>query len=562
MNFNEKLCVTAIFLLGLALRAWNLNSVFLEPDAAMWAIIPIKLYSHPFFTLASPLELNPLAQLAAWHYGYLYPSFLFIWVTMLSLAGLPVNEITLVLPCLFIGSASIIVIYLLTKKLFNRHTAILAASLTAILPLHVGLSRTMITTRMPADFLLLLTIFLFIRHLKSGERKTGWPASISMGLYCVSNPMFLWVFPILFYLSFSYSTSGEGGILQRLKKALPPFFRKEVIIPPFLLLLPPISVFLYGISVDKFGGQIGYMLAKKKVLGIYLESVAGHFVYNIGLALSLLIPFCVVYGSIRILQRKKEEGLLIFWAVVCTFPFIFLVPDKVTGIRAYLLDGTIPLVILVSLSIVRFIHFLKNTYGRFYSTAGIFFLGILIFSTFTSTLHSIFGFQLDGTIIITPYKLQTEEITFGSVRKDNGVKAAGYYVRENVPQEAKVFIDMSPHHGPLYFGRVVYAVLDADTQKILSYLEKNKNKLDVIVINNFHEQDVQKIIGKKFFKIVDIRNANEAVMSIFSKKEEPLKILQVEDVNELFNEKYNEADKLIPQWVNYRELAHPVISFK
>ncbi|MEI6218338.1 MAG: glycosyltransferase family 39 protein, partial [bacterium] len=230
------LAVAAFALVGLVLRLWQHNAVFPEADEAIWAGLPLKLHTHPFF-LPGGLRDNPLAQLAAWQYGYLYPCVLLLWVKFLSLAGLCVNEVVMILPCIAIGTASIALAYYVAREFFGYRAGLLCAAFTAVLPLHVGLSRTMITTRIPASFLQMLTILLFVRLMKGGSKKSAWLAGFALAAYCVSNPMFPGTLAVLLLIAFLYAGDNSGTLPERIRETFRRVFRKELVLPPLLALL-------------------------------------------------------------------------------------------------------------------------------------------------------------------------------------------------------------------------------------------------------------------------------------------------------------------------------------
>jgi len=581
--------------LGITLRVYQLGQIFIHPDEVLWAYFPLKLHTHSIWT--PQLLENPLAQLVRWHYGYFYVTLLYLYTGLLSFLGIPINEFTLVLPCAIFGSLSILLIYLLGKELHSAKMGLLSAFFIAILPLHVGLSRTMEVNRVPASFLLLLVLYLFIGYFKSDGKKYRLPAAIALSIYVVSHLEFPGIFPLLFYTGLVYAGSGKrerekgrreepalhspypdppapspsrapyylllADMKGRVAKTFSLLLKKEIILFPVLTLLPSVMVLIYGVYAGKLGGHLGYMLSKPKQTGFYLHGVIFHSVTNVGWPLILMFLPALFYGMaglIRFLRweaggqqpassLKPPVSILLVWACIYLAPYIFFIPDEVTGTREYLLHGTIPLVMLTA-------GLITEVLGRIPRWAGFVVLVGLALPTLSATLYHVFNLQPDGRRVLPKYAtlhLGKNNHIFGGTRQDNGIKAAGYFTREQVGPSLKVFTDMTPLHGAYYLGRRVFAVYDAGLEEIMAYFRQVEDKVDVVLVNDYHLAAFETYFksdqnSKTFYRNVEFRTGNDPVMHLFSTQDKPLLVLKSEELNPLFDKQYGKVRSLVTEW--------------
>lgn len=549
-SLSRLLPVASLLLVAAVLRTWDLNRVFLDPDEAIWMIVPLKLFRGPLLR-PGPLEQLPLAQLAAWPYGYLYPLILTAWVGVLHGTGLGVTERLMLLPCAAMGVGSVFLVYRLVREEAGRDRALLACGLAAVLPLHVGLSRSMIATRIPASFFLLLFLLCFLRYLRRRGTRDALFSGLALAGYSTVTPMFPAVAPVMAGAAFLY-TDAAGGAARRTGRAVRALLRREIVLPPLLALAPPLAVLVYGIGIGNLGGQLGYILAKPKTPGLYLAALAGYFTDNAGTALAWLAPPALVYGIV-VARRSRWHALLVLWSVVYLAPFAFFLRENILP-REYLLDGTLPVVILSAGMVADLIGVARRRSGVAATAWAAITVPALVVATFVATLQSVFGLQPDGTVVKQPFRY-VQLGDFGMQRRDNGVKAAGYYVRRTVPPETGVFTDMTPFHGPLYFGREVYAVSDGNEESMLDYLAKIRDRIGAAVVNRIGERRVRDVLGPAFHRVAVIRRGGEPVMAVYATGKTPPVELHVEEANRRYEREFRRARQILPPGLDYPELT-------
>jgi hypothetical protein len=145
--------------------------------------------------------------------------------------------------------------------------------------------------------------------------------------------------------------------------------------------------------------------------------------------------------------------------------------------------------------------------------------------------------------------LNVNQKGYGTVFPDSGAKAAGYWIRENTPEDFAVFSDatggggIEPYIGQYYFNRKILGINDATPEESLDLLDKNKGEIDILVISPKNDVAIKDIIKEaKFYKVLEIWDNDQQVLFVYSKIESPLKIAQLREYNNLFGNNYKNIE--------------------
>lgn len=161
-------------------------------------------------------DLFPVAPRA---YGdYRAPLYTYLTVPSVFLFGL--NEFAVRFPNVLVGTIAILVLYLLSKELFKNFKnseaiSLLAASILAISPWHVGMSRGSFETNLPSLLIPLASLF-FLKGLDKKKYMLASMICFGFSLFSYYSARLLLPFVLLaFYLLF---VRPKFGVLQAVKK--------------------------------------------------------------------------------------------------------------------------------------------------------------------------------------------------------------------------------------------------------------------------------------------------------------------------------------------------------
>lgn len=273
------------------------------------------------------------------------------------------------------GLASVWMIYLLTKELFNKRAALYAALVATISPLAIQYSQE---ARMYAMlvFLILTASLFFVKGLKTKEYKyfTYW--GIFTGLSMLTHYMGI-IFSFLYYPAFiiwNFYENKESKknikeqILGYLKNALP---SKQLVVGysgGFIVFLPWLKMFLHHISIKgnnlswvvpaKFGdfAEMIQMFLFGTPLGEWSSGMPNpNELKGIGhISVQVVIVMLLAIG-INYLGRKKSKSQVAF-ILNFSLGFIFLIyllsatmTDQQYYVARYLLPGAYFLFIFIGL---------------------------------------------------------------------------------------------------------------------------------------------------------------------------------------------------------------------
>jgi 4-amino-4-deoxy-L-arabinose transferase-like glycosyltransferase len=184
----KKAVLVIIILIGLIFRFYKLGEV---PPSLYWDEVALGYNAYSIAETLRDEEGIFLPYQYVRSFGdFKPPVYIYLAAPIIKIAGL--NEWTTRFPSAFLGSLSILLTYLVTRKLFNRikesdrenneWIAISTAFLLAISPWHTQLSRVAYEANV-ALFFVLFGVLTFLTGLESKNKKILW--------YCLSSVSFV-----------------------------------------------------------------------------------------------------------------------------------------------------------------------------------------------------------------------------------------------------------------------------------------------------------------------------------------------------------------------------------
>lgn len=215
----------------------------------------------------------------------------------------------------FFGVLTLIPVYLLSKRVFNKRTALIAVFFLAISPYHVFLSRIG-TPETSSGFFLMMSFYLYLRSIDKDSYKdllvSGLFAGVSFCLcyrWVVMLP-FIWIYEVLRF-------DGSVNIKDKVKRFLVLSFAFCVVpcfcdMPYWPLRLSGFSVSFDHIDKGVFGyfDQLYYYLLAQSSAGSYSfhSLYLKLFFFLNGVAIT---SFCVI-GSVLIVLSGKMRKWFVF----------------------------------------------------------------------------------------------------------------------------------------------------------------------------------------------------------------------------------------------------------
>lgn len=521
-----------ILAFALLIRVYNSTSVvYSNPDEALLAYFAVNLAK------LSPLEpdiaQNALARMMSWDYGWPLLVVQFAWIRVIDAVNIPINEATIVLPQVLAGTAVCLLTFLVGRAIKDERAGLLAAAFMAVAPLPVMNSRSVGRVLSPASALFLLAVLMLIRymHRPQSSRRRMW-AGVSVGLYLCSDLQFP-VAAVALLLLMALWPKPEG--YDTPKKTAQMFLRPRFLIPPIVLFVPYVAAYLYACSLG-YPDQtyLGSILVEHSYdWGFHVVPWLRDLSRNIGSVLavvSLLSVAALVYH-----RRNRRYSWLICWIALTAAPFVFAVTGRVTIASGYHVHLIVGLAIAAGIGV----SMLKNPWAV--STAAV----IIVATTFPVTARGVFGF---GVFRETRAARNTP---YGGVPPDNGLKAAGYWVRRNVPKDATVHVIHDPAVAYWYMGREASELGYTTWPEYRQYLHRHGGELDVVVVPESQASWEKLDLPERGFEgLVSIVDDGQVVCRIATRW--PVEeTLVLERANALYNQTYNSVDTILPEMGPY-----------
>ncbi len=346
-------------------------------------------------------------------YGYKFPLFfksfgdykmpVYIYSTSLSMSVFGKNEFAVRFPSAFFGVLTVLLVYLLVKKVLSienefssiksERLALLSAFLIGISSWHIHFSRGGFETNQ-AMFLFLLALYLALSYLKNKKFANVFVSAILFAFsvytyhsYRIISPLFFgafsvicfykyklerkWiissvvVFAILFLPILLFSFSGQGSarfsatsVFSELGELT---IAQKIIEYPFAILKNYLSYFSFYYLFDTGDG------------------IGRHQIPEFGLLFKWQLPFLLIgLYSILKLKRNLFKKIIIFILLISPLPASLAVPSP-HSLRSLLM--VFPLIILVSMGLVYF-------FDNFKRLRLFLFFGVVVLAAFEFIFYS------------------------------------------------------------------------------------------------------------------------------------------------------------------------------
>lgn len=230
------------------------------------------------------------------------------------------SEIAVRLPSVILGVATVGLIYLLGKELFNKKTGLVAAVLLAIAPLHIYYSQEARMYALSAFSVTLSFYFLHRMILQKNRATFGW--IVSLLLVLSSDYVAYFVIPAqLFYLI----------LLRKL--------RKEAVLSLVvvgLLFLPWLIIFTA--QFNEGVSMAAILPGWKQVVGSSFKDL-------------LLLPVKVIFGRISLVSKSFYLLISVLTGAIFGITFFFGLKKRSDAVRLLICWILIPLLLVVVVSL-------------------------------------------------------------------------------------------------------------------------------------------------------------------------------------------------------------------
>jgi hypothetical protein len=528
-----------IIILATVVRTYGLRSlVFYNTDEAHFSYFVTRVAG------LSPLAHNPadnaIATLLSWDYGWPLYTFDYFYLHTLEALRIPIYEATLSLTNGIFGILGTLLIYLLGTRFggsFGRRRPIhidghfiglTAAALFATMPVLVSFSRSMGGSESGSGTLFLLAALQMVRYYEQPERRgRAWLAGLCLGLYLCADVQVAIGGTILFLFTFLWPRpAGYEGFSGWRRLVI----RWATLLPPLLLLAPYVPVYLYAIKLG-YPEQtyLGTMLAEHKPdLGFHLSE----FLHDLGLNVGFLPLFLLPLAAVT-LRRRADDGRLrwlLCWVGLAALPFIVAVTQQVTEVTGYHEHVAAGLALLLAVALAALpvpsarvaLATLAVAGALFYTSAGL--------------------LRFEPLVSYWP----DQKIPYGGLPPNNGMKTAGYWVRQNVSPADKVFSAHDPAISRWYLGRqALIGGYGSGMERAPSFL-RVKDSVNVAVIPDQQDQYPPSLFAENGFpgRII-IRSGGREIANIYTRR--PIRqTLDTEQTDPLFTRAYHTAKVLVP----------------
>jgi 4-amino-4-deoxy-L-arabinose transferase-like glycosyltransferase len=296
------------------------------------------------------------------------------------------DELLMRIPFALAGIFSVVIFYILVRKLFNARTALVASTLFSLSGFHIAFSRTVQYQSFVVLFGL-LAIYLYIYSLESGRRKFTVMSSISMAVsfYFHYDAVFF-LLPIM-YLFYHFRSEGMTALKQFL----------QYFVAPLGLIL---SVFYVPYFFGGYFTDNTYLYLSRRFAGTNLLPNNSLYTYKIYNPCYLFyIPLLSVFPFLLARLNFRKE-LLLLWFFLPFFLFQLVVMNPGTHIHNYF----IPLFIMTGFLFDRLLNIIKRDIWKYVAVASAVLVFLYMFIVQTSTYVPYFnkGYPwIDSTVAFT-----------------------------------------------------------------------------------------------------------------------------------------------------------------
>ncbi|MCZ6682141.1 MAG: hypothetical protein O7B26_03090 [Planctomycetota bacterium] len=499
---------------GLALRAYRTDVPFHSGD---FATLPYMVS-----------QFSGFEWIISHSYGPLLPALVSFFVRAAILVGFVVNETLWRMPLIVAGAMHIPLTYILMRRFGAMPwTAIMAAGVAAGLPSLTNDARYPWGYESLGVVLGTLALWAWLRYLDHPTRLGAWLAGTALASYLLSH-ILVFAVPIVFVAAVVMRRGRREGLRC--------IMRRPVLVPAGG------AVLITAIAYWRFnGGIIGRMVRHAGSGTLDISASSWHdfaliWFEHLGPPWAAFCAAAVLIGTI-LAARGDVRGLPALWAVVYAAPLaLFLNMANIGRPDTYLIQGTFAASLAGCMLLQIIWERAKNSGPLLRRSVRI----ATVSAGATATAALSIGSYCN---IFTEYRWPswTGTVEYGRVRPDPGHKAAGWYVRTHVPDDAVVFaahdtMGMEYPCATYYTGRHVAAS------------EDTPHALQQRIINEIHEMIDVAIIPPEFLSLfrdehgysapVRILRNDEIVLYVVVRPGFSLRAMDVdtERANRLFDE--------------------------
>lgn len=432
-------------LAGMLLRLVANDGPFPSSDHAELAAIVTFFYPRS-------LSLGRSWEILTSVHGTLPPLVSLISTTVIGLAGISITEWWWNLPFALLGVVSILVAARFAEWLAGWRAGMITALLVAVLPIHAVLSRASGLAHITLMGLCqLVAIWCFMRYYEQPTPARARAAGLSLSVALLVELFF----PVLLALLFAIgvlSVQGETGIWKRLARTRQLFSAPAVLLAPLLIIVATGLIMIANTAgLVPQGGTFSRLFAgSDRQAGVYLGAFWSNGVFTMGGA-----GFVVLLGlgalGLPSLIRLERRAVPLLWAIAYLLPFVVFTRGNVYG---YFLMGAMGL----ALNAAIVLSALWEQKRPAQLLAGVL-IPALAAVLLLRSLSIIFGISTSLSPIIG------EGIAQGGVYRDQGLKAAAWWLRTTTSEQTLVFADgkFEPYQIWYYVRRPAIAITDAVT---------------------------------------------------------------------------------------------------
>lgn len=250
----------------------------------------------------------------------------FLWTTL----HLPVSELTFRFPSVIFGVLTVLMVYLIGRRLFSKTTALVASILLATAPLHIYYSQE---ARMYAlaCFLVSLSVYFFLSILQKDKliNFVGFITATALMLYSDYLPYFM--VPVFMVYLLARRKSIPRGTFRAF---VPAFVLIFALITPWLFLFPKqFSVGMSAAVISPAWAQVVGTPDAKALVITFVKFAWGRISIDPNLIYILsFIPtglFIVLLFLFSILRTNIKRSFLYLWffaPILMAFVMAFFVP--------------------------------------------------------------------------------------------------------------------------------------------------------------------------------------------------------------------------------------------
>ena len=451
-GFSKEFTILIAILVGAGfLRFYSLGHPFSLSTEAGILFPSLRLAQTSPFEF-SPLAANFFAQIFSYQEGFASAALPFFFYGLLSALGIALRESVLILPSTLSVMATLVVVYIVGRRLFSPGAGLLAAALLAVLPEAVSHARSV---SWPSYAVLFqgLTVLAFIWYFERPTRGRALLASAALTLDIGTNSTFPFMIAAVGVLGL-LTLPKEKGLFASPLRVLRQLSRPAVWVLPAGAFATYVIAFLMASSRGLSAGFLQRILVKPLSSKGGLGPYGGVFWGAVAPALTPLVCFALGGALLYVLFRFRARPLLIFpavWLALVAGASLFFV-QELSRYHVYLM--AFPAVLLLG----AVISDLASLKGEVFSLArtsvrwtAVGLASLLILSGLTYVLAE--NFRVD------PLRLGLRP-WFGTVGvgdRNRAMKTAGYYLRKFTPSESIPLTSGFIHERSLvaqfYFGR-------------------------------------------------------------------------------------------------------------